>query len=151
MTEPFDWSVNNRVYFHAERPGQRWVADFTTWRGFEDVEMATLDWVARFKQERLPAPPGYVPPTEFEAQYDVTRYAHASAGALYSSRLPEPGAVQNDDSHARAVCPTQYGRRSIVASRRALEPVRVGERRGIPSQGSWLQAAVAPAPAPKRR
>ena len=39
------------------------------WRGFEDVELATLEWVAWFNQERLLAPLGYVPPAEFEAQY----------------------------------------------------------------------------------
>ena len=39
------------------------------WRGFEDVEMATLEWVAWFNQERVLALPGYVAPAEFEAQY----------------------------------------------------------------------------------
>jgi len=32
------------------------------WRGFDDVEYATLTWVAWFNQQRLLAPLGYVPP-----------------------------------------------------------------------------------------
>ena len=39
------------------------------WRGFDDVEYATLEWVAWFNQQRLLAPLGYVPPAEFEEQY----------------------------------------------------------------------------------
>ena len=52
------------------------------WRGFEDVEMATLEWVAWFNQERLLAPLGYVPPAEFEAQYYDTDHTHTSVGVL---------------------------------------------------------------------
>ena len=44
------------------------------WRGFEDAEMVTLLRVARFKQEHLLSPPGYVPPSSIEAQdYDTHR------------------------------------------------------------------------------
>ena len=39
------------------------------WRGFDDVEYATLEWVAWFNQQRLLAPLGYVPPAEFEEQF----------------------------------------------------------------------------------
>ncbi len=52
------------------------------WRGFEDVEMAALEWVAWFNQERLLAPLGYVPPAEFEAQYYDTHHTHTSVGVL---------------------------------------------------------------------
>ena len=52
------------------------------WRGFEDVEMATLEWVAWFNQERLLEPLGYVPPAEFEAQYYDTHHTHTSVGVL---------------------------------------------------------------------
>ena len=52
------------------------------WCGFEDVEMATLGWVARFNHERLLAPLGYVPPAEFEAQYYDTHHTHTSVGIL---------------------------------------------------------------------
>jgi hypothetical protein len=83
-------------HIYAERPNQRWVVDFMyvatwcgvvcvafviglfktdvihrdgPWCGFEDAEMATLEWVAWFNQARWPAPLGSVPPAELEAQY----------------------------------------------------------------------------------
>ena len=39
------------------------------WRGLEDVEYATLAWVAWYNSQRLLEPLGYVPPAEFEAAY----------------------------------------------------------------------------------
>ena len=39
------------------------------WRGFEDVEFATLEWVWWFNHRRLLEPLDHVPPAEFEAQY----------------------------------------------------------------------------------
>jgi transposase InsO family protein len=39
------------------------------WKGVEDVEFATLDWVAWFNGSRLLEPLGYVPPIEFEEAY----------------------------------------------------------------------------------
>lgn len=39
------------------------------WRGFDDVEFATLEWVAWFNTQRLMAPLGYLPPAEFEEQF----------------------------------------------------------------------------------
>lgn len=39
------------------------------WRGLEDVEFATLEWVAWFNTCRLLEPLGYVPPAEYEAAY----------------------------------------------------------------------------------
>lgn len=39
------------------------------WRGLEQVELATLNWVHWFNTQRLLAPLGYVPPVEFEEQY----------------------------------------------------------------------------------
>jgi putative transposase len=50
--------------------------------GFEDVEMATLEWVARFNQERLLEPLGDVPPAEFGAQYCHAQVAHTTVGVL---------------------------------------------------------------------
>jgi transposase InsO family protein len=52
------------------------------WRGLEDVEYATLEWVAWYNTQRLLEPPGYVPPTEYEEQDHRTQMAHAAAGAL---------------------------------------------------------------------
>ncbi len=41
------------------------------WRGVDDVELATLTWVAWYNADRLLEPLGYVPPAEFEqAFYD---------------------------------------------------------------------------------
>jgi transposase InsO family protein len=39
------------------------------WPGFDDVEYATLEWVAWFNQQRLLEPLGYLPPAEFEEQF----------------------------------------------------------------------------------
>ena len=52
------------------------------WHGFEDVEMATLEWPAWFNQERLLAPLGYVPLAEFQGQYYETHHTHTSVGVL---------------------------------------------------------------------
>jgi transposase InsO family protein len=42
------------------------------WRGLEDVELATLEWVWWFNHHRLLEPLGYLPPAEFEAQFHRT-------------------------------------------------------------------------------
>jgi len=42
------------------------------WRGFEDVEFATLEWVWWFNHQRLLEPIGYLPPAEFENNYEKT-------------------------------------------------------------------------------
>jgi putative transposase len=39
------------------------------WKGVEDVEFATLEWVAWYNHRRLLEPLGYVPPVEFEQAY----------------------------------------------------------------------------------
>lgn len=36
------------------------------WRGLEDVEFATPEWVWGFNHHRLLEPLGYVPPVEYE-------------------------------------------------------------------------------------
>jgi hypothetical protein len=56
-------------------------------RGFDDVEVVTLEWVAWFNQERLLAPLGYVPPAEFVAQYYDTHHTHKSMGVLNQTSL----------------------------------------------------------------
>ena len=45
------------------------------WKGLEEVEFATLEWVDWFNKTRLLEPIGYVPPSEFEKEY----YALAAA------------------------------------------------------------------------
>jgi transposase InsO family protein len=52
------------------------------WRGLDDVEYATLEWVAWFNSQRLLEPLGYLPPAEYEAQYHRTHTAHAGVSAL---------------------------------------------------------------------
>lgn len=39
------------------------------WRGLEDVEIATLEWVWWFNNHRLLEPIGYIPPVEYEENY----------------------------------------------------------------------------------
>ena len=39
------------------------------WKGIDDVEYATLEWVDWFNHRRLLEPIGYVPPAEFEAAF----------------------------------------------------------------------------------
>ena len=56
------------------------------WRHLESVEFATLHWVDWFNTRRLLEPIGYVPPAEYEAQYDE---ALASAAVLAA-----PGGAQ---------------------------------------------------------
>ena len=38
------------------------------WRNFEAVGYATLDWIERFDNRRLPEPIGNIPPAEAEAK-----------------------------------------------------------------------------------
>jgi len=54
------------------------------WRGLEEVEFATLEWVDWFNNARLLEPIGYVPPAEFEEAY----YAQTAA-AEEEQRLKE--------------------------------------------------------------
>jgi transposase InsO family protein len=39
------------------------------WKTRESVELATLEWVSWFNNQRLLEPIGYVPPAEYEAYY----------------------------------------------------------------------------------
>jgi putative transposase len=61
------------------------------WRSFDDVEYATLEWVAWVNTTRLLEPLGYVPSAEYEAAYYATRASDfADAGlkqlSLWKSR-----------------------------------------------------------------
>ncbi|MBX3132318.1 MAG: IS3 family transposase [Gemmatimonadaceae bacterium] len=49
------------------------------WKGLEDVEYATLEWVAWYNSQRLMQPLGDIPPAEYEAQY---YHAHAASAAV---------------------------------------------------------------------
>jgi transposase InsO family protein len=52
------------------------------WKGLEDVEFATLEWVAWCNGSRLLAPLGYVPPAEFEQAYHDRQTAPAALMVL---------------------------------------------------------------------
>ena len=52
------------------------------WRSLNDVEFATLEWVAWFNTCRLMEPLGYLSPAAYEAQFDRLGTAPAMAGAL---------------------------------------------------------------------
>lgn len=43
------------------------------WQGLEDVELATLEWVAWYNSDRLMGPLGYVAPAEYEEQFHRAR------------------------------------------------------------------------------
>jgi transposase InsO family protein len=52
------------------------------WKGLEDVEFATLEWVAWYNSRRLPALLGYVPPAEFEQAYHDRQAAPVGVAVL---------------------------------------------------------------------
>ena len=52
------------------------------WKGVEDVEFATLEWVAWYNTSRLLEPIGYVSPNEFERAYYDRQTAPAELAAL---------------------------------------------------------------------
>jgi transposase InsO family protein len=52
------------------------------WKGLEQVELGTLDWVAWFNESRLLGRLGYVPPIEFEASYHQSNVRPAQQAGL---------------------------------------------------------------------
>jgi transposase InsO family protein len=52
------------------------------WRSLEDVEFATLEWVAWFNHRRLLEPIGHIPPAEHEEAYYRRQQAPAELAAL---------------------------------------------------------------------
>jgi putative transposase len=55
------------------------------WKGIDDLEYATLEWVDWFNHRRLLEPIGYVPPAEFEAAF------RREEDPSYPVRLKQPG------------------------------------------------------------
>ena len=43
------------------------------WKGLDDVEFATLNWVGWYNDKRLMEPIGDIPPAEFEQMYYESR------------------------------------------------------------------------------
>ena len=54
------------------------------WKGLDDLEYATLEWVDWFNHRRLLAPIGYLPPAEFEAAF------HREEDPSHPVRLKQP-------------------------------------------------------------
>jgi len=52
------------------------------WKGIDEVEFATLEWVAWYNTRRLLEPLGYVPPDEFERTYYNRQAASAELAVL---------------------------------------------------------------------
>lgn len=52
------------------------------WRGLEDVELATLEWVWWYNERRLMEPLGYLPPAEYEDAFYRRLEAQATEPAL---------------------------------------------------------------------
>ena len=67
----------HRVLFKTEEIYRR-----GPWRGLEDVEFATLEWVAWYNGHRLLNPLGYMPPAEFEQAYHDRQTAPAGWAVL---------------------------------------------------------------------
>jgi len=54
------------------------------WKGIDQVEYATLEWVDWFNHRRLLEPIGHLPPAEFEAAF------HRKENPSYPARLKQP-------------------------------------------------------------
>ena len=56
------------------------------WRGLDDLELATLEWVDWFNNRRLFEDHGRIPPAEFEALH----YRHTVSADQAETHTPEP-------------------------------------------------------------
>ena len=63
------------------------------WKGLDQVEYATLEWVDWFNHRRLLEPIGHVPPAEFEAAYHQGR-TPATLSDSSNRASGKPGAVR---------------------------------------------------------
>jgi hypothetical protein len=52
------------------------------WRSLDQVEFATLEWVAWSDTQRLMEPLGYLPPVEYEEQYSAHLSTHLEPAGL---------------------------------------------------------------------
>jgi putative transposase len=73
------------------------------WKALEDVEFATLEWVAWYNHQHLLEPLGYVPPAEFEQACTMTARLLQLAWGFSRNRVSgKPGAVQSSSNRAPA-------------------------------------------------
>jgi len=63
------------------------------WRGVDDIELGTLNWVHWFNNHGLHTALGHVPPAEFEDTYD-RQINPDSTRSRENSPITKPGAVQ---------------------------------------------------------
>ena len=56
------------------------------WRGLDDLELATLEWVDWFNHRRLFEDHGRIPPAEFEDHY----YRHVNSRREAETHIAEP-------------------------------------------------------------
>ncbi len=66
------------------------------WKGLEDVEYATLEWVAWYNTQRLMAPLGHVPPAEYEEQYPTVPGLTTQPWHSTNRVSGETGAIQRE-------------------------------------------------------
>ena len=64
------------------------------WRGLEDVEYATLEWVAWYNTQRLLAPLGYLPRRSTRSSITAPRRLTLPQGHSHNRVSGIPGAVQ---------------------------------------------------------
>ena len=85
------------------------------WKGLDDVEFATLEWVDWFNNVRLLEPIGYVPPAEFEETY----YAHSAATeeeeGLKQRASTEPGRFTPSSSSVAGIETLTHERNAAAA------------------------------------
>jgi len=63
------------------------------WKGLEDVEFATLEWVAWYNHRRLLEPLGYLPPAEFSRHTMTARPPEMRSRFSRNEVSGKPGAV----------------------------------------------------------
>ena len=80
------------------------------WKGVDDVEFATLDWVSWFNEQRLLGPIGDIPPAEFEQMY-------------YQQSLPRPTISLDSDLRNYNAGGSRYVQRNEGGIRNREGPV----------------------------
>ena len=91
------------------------------WRGFENAEIATVEWVTWFNRDRLLEPLGDVPPAVFEAQYYRTQDTHKAVVILNETSLLKT--LGNSVCLKPCICGASPARGSARQSQGAVPPV----------------------------
>ncbi len=104
------------------------------WRGLDDLELATLEWVDWFNHRRLFEDRGRIPPAEFEAMF----YRHVNSRREAETHTPrvciEPGAgIDEVVPHGVVAHPCALG-----SPRRCDAPLGEGKRVDDPVGFEWV-------------